>query len=90
VFQFYDGISTSAPILWEATGLRYPEVVVSTQLSMTIAFLSDKNGNAAGFHINWSAVLCEYTSFYIRVLRIKKQNKVSKTHTIVVYFQSFL
>ena len=60
VFQFYDGNApNNNPLLWTATGLRYPEVVVSTGVKMRIDFYSSLSLNAAGFHIQWSAVSCK-------------------------------
>ena len=65
VFQFYDGILDNDPVLWTATGRRYPDVVVSTQTQMTIDFHSNKSLNTANFHIHWSAVQCKYECSYL-------------------------
>jgi len=59
IFQFYDGSLNNDDVLWTATGLRYPDVVVSTQAQITIVFASDLTLNATGFHIYWSAVPCK-------------------------------
>jgi len=68
MLQFYDGILNNGPVLWTATGLTNPGVVVSTQRKMKIVFSSDLSLNAAGFLIHWSAVPCKYIYFKIKIV----------------------